>query len=159
MAFELPPAVYSPELLESVQYEIQQYLAWYRQTRVQKQVGAASAEEPTHSAETTLTIEAWLGGKKATLEALEELLAHLRGLNLPVVHITLAALPNHAQRVQLVDWFHAATPGHRVLLAFVADRNLGGGVVVRTPNHLYDYSWKQQLIAGRAKVAEIISRA
>ena len=38
--FELPGAVYSPQLLESVTYEIEQYLEWYRQARVQKQVGA-----------------------------------------------------------------------------------------------------------------------
>ncbi|HSX01078.1 MAG TPA: hypothetical protein VLF67_02440, partial [Candidatus Saccharimonas sp.] len=127
MAFELPPAVYSPELLESVVYEIEQYLGWYRQTRVQKTVGATTTEEPTHSGETTLTIEAWLGGKKATIESLEALVAALKALKLPVVHVTLAALPNHTQRVQLVDWFHANTQSQRVLLTFVADRNLGGG--------------------------------
>lgn len=159
MAFKLPPAVYSPDLLESVIYEIEQYLGWYRQSKVQKRVGAPIPEEPTHSAETVLTIEAWLDGQKPTVESIEGLIKHLRELKLPVVHLTLAALPNHAQRAQLVDWFRGQVGSQTILLTFVADRNLGGGILVRTPNRLFDYSWKQQLIAGRAKMAEIIGRA
>ena len=67
----------------------------------------------------------------------------------------LAALPNRAQRESLVTWFRANVSPH-LLLSFVADRNLGGGVVVRTPNRVFDFTWKQQLVAGRSKLAEII---
>jgi cobalamin biosynthesis Mg chelatase CobN len=156
--FVLPPAVYSPQLLEAVRYEIEEYLDWYRQTRIQKKVGARNASpEPTHSAETVLVIEAWLAGKAPTLESLEELIDQLKELKLPVVHITLAAMPNHAQRETLVSWFRNNSTPH-LLLSFVADRNLGGGILVRTPNHVFDYSWKQQLVNGRTKIAEILKR-
>lgn len=156
-AYELPPAIYSPQLLESVMYEIEEYLDWYRQTRVQKQVGAKPLAEPTHSAETVVVIEAWLAGKKPTLESLEELVAQLKSLKLPEVHVMLAALPNRAQREALVAWFrNNATP--HLLLSFVADRNLGGGIVIRTPNRVFDFSWKQQLINGRGKIPEILDR-
>jgi ATP synthase delta (OSCP) subunit len=153
--FELPAAVYSPALLESVMYDIQFYLDWIRQNQIRKTVGAKTKEEPTHSAETVLVIEAWLGGKPATLESLEGLLVHLRGLKLPEVHIMLAALPNRVQRETLVAWFRANV-SPKLLLSFVADRNLGGGLVVRTPNRVFDYSWKQQLVSGRSKLAEIL---
>ena len=155
--FDLPPTVYSPQLLESVIYDIERYLDWYRQSSIQKRVGARTVEEPTHSAETVLVIEAWLNGKAATLESLEALLAHLRSLKLAQVHIMLAALPNRAQREALVTWFRTNVGPH-LLLSFVADRNLGGGVVIRTPNRVFDYTWKQQLIAGRDKLAEILKR-
>lgn len=154
--FQLPAAVYSPQLLESVTYDIEQYLEWYRQSAVQKKVGTKVATaEPTHSAETVLVIEAWLVGKTPTVETLEALVAYLKGLDLPQVHVMLAALPNRAQREQLVNWFRTNVSPH-LLLAFVADRNLGGGIVVRTPNHVYDFTWKQQLVAGRDKLGEII---
>jgi hypothetical protein len=155
--FELPAAVYSPQLLESVIYDIEHYLEWYRQTQVQKRVGAKPSEEPTHSAETVLVIESWLDGKPATLETLEDLIATLRGLKLAQVHIMLAALPNRSQRETLVNWFRTNVSPH-LLLSFVADRNLGGGAVIRTPNRVFDYTWKQQLIAGRGKLAEILKR-
>jgi hypothetical protein len=159
VTFELPAAVYSPQLLEAVTYEIAEYLEWYRQAQVKKRVGApvAATDEPTHSAETALVIEAWLNGKPATVEALEAMVGYLRGLKPPEVHVMLAALPNRSQREALVGWFRSNTTPH-LLVSFVADRNLGGGVVVRTPNHLFDYSWKQQLLAGRAKIGEIVSR-
>jgi F0F1-type ATP synthase delta subunit len=100
-------------------------------------------------------IETWLDGKKPTIESLERLIDYLKQLKLPTVHLTLAGLPNHTQRVQLVDWFRA-TVGQPVLVSFVADRSLGGGVMVRTPNRIFDYSWRQRLTEGRAHLAEII---
>jgi hypothetical protein len=157
VAFELPGAVYSSQLLESVTFDIERYLDWYRDTKIKKKVGAKSAEEPTHSAETVLVIEAWLAGKAPTVELLEALVKYLRELKLPEVHIMLAALPNRSQREALVDWFRANTTPH-LLISFVADRNLGGGVVVRTPNRVFDFTWKQGLIASRDKLAGIVKR-
>jgi hypothetical protein len=155
--FELPGAVYSPQLLESVIYDIQYYLDWYRQNQIRKKVGAKPKEEPNHSDETVLVIKTWLGAKPATVEAMEELLVYLKKMKLPQVHIMLAALPNMNQREMLVNWFRTNV-GNGLLLSFVADRNLGGGVVIRTPNRVFDYTWKQQLIAGRSKLAEILKR-
>ena len=155
MAFKLPASVYSPSLIESVIYETGEYLDWYREAHVHKTVGAKVAEEPSFTGETVQTIEAWFDGKKPTVMGIEELLDHLRGLNLPTVHVTLAALPNHSQRASLVDWFRVQI-NPDVLIAFVADRSLGGGVMVRTPNHVFDYSWRQRLVDGRNKLAGII---
>lgn len=155
MAFKLPGSVYSPSLIESVIYETGQYLDWYREAHVQKTVGTKVAEEPSFTGETVQTIEAWFDGKKPTVAGIEELLGYLRELKLPVVHVTLAALPNHTQRASLVDWFRAQI-NPEILIAFIADRNLGGGVMVRTPNHVLDYSWRQRLVDGRDKLAGII---
>ncbi len=157
MAFELPSSVYSPELLDSVIYELEQYLAWYRQAKVQQKVGARPPAEPSYSAETSQVIKAWLSDKKPSMTAIEELQAHLKSLKLPVVHVTLAALPNHTQRTQLVDWFRALAQ-HPMLISFVADRTLGGGIVVRTPNRIFDMSWRQRLVEGRSKLGEIVTR-
>jgi hypothetical protein len=156
-SFQLPGAVYSPQLLESVIYDIQYYLDWIRQNQIRKQVGAKPKDEPNHSDETVLVIETWLAGKPPTLSAIEALLDHLKSLKLPEVHIMLAALPNHTQRVVLVEWFRNNT-NQQLLLSFVADRNLGGGIVVRTPNRVFDFTWKQELVAARDKLAGILRR-
>ena len=155
--FELPAAVYSPQLLESVIFDVQAYLDWVRQNQIRRKVGAKPKGEPNHSDETVLVIEAWLGSKPPTLESIEQLLQHLRTLKLPQVHITLAALPNRSQREALVKWFRTSTTPH-LLVSFVADRNLGGGIVVRTPNHVYDFTWKQELVTARDKLAGILKR-
>lgn len=157
MAFELPAEVYSPQLLESVMYDLEQYLEWYRQTAVKQKVGAKPVAEPTHSAETELVIKTYVQDKPVTLESLEQLVEDLKAIHLPEIHITLAAMPNRTQRETMVKWFRSNVTPH-VLLTFVADRNLGGGVVVRTPNHIFDFTWKQQLLGQRSHLAEIIKR-
>jgi hypothetical protein len=157
VVFSLPTSVYSPELVDSVKYEIEHYLAWYRENHIHKTVGAPEIAEPDHSAETAETIEAWTNGKPLTVTSLENLVAYLHDLKLPIAHVTLAALPNHTQRQQLVDWFRTLA-GPNVLISFVGDRNLGGGVVLRTPNRVFDYSWKQRLMDNRGKLAEVVRR-
>jgi hypothetical protein len=158
MAYELPSAVYSPQLLEAVVHDIETYLEWYREAKVQKKVGAKSTvAEPSHSAETEVVIKEWLGGKDATVESIEELVDTLKNLNMPEVHVMLAALPNRAQRETIIDWLRNNTTPH-LLVSFVADRNLGGGLVLRTPNRVFDFTWKQQLLNSRDKLAGILRR-
>ena len=159
MAFELPEAVYSPQLLEMVIYDLDQYNEWYRSTGVKKLVGVASeANEPNHSQETLLVIAGWQKEKKSEQASLIELADTLKKLQLPIVHVTLAALPNHTQRTLLVRWFqNLRTPSPLVL--FSADRTLGGGVIVRTPNHIFDWSFRQKLEAGKSNLSEAVVNA
>jgi hypothetical protein len=153
--FALPAAIYSPQLLESVIYDLQVYVDWIRQNEIRTRVGTHLKDEPNHSDETVLVIEAWQKGEAPTIDSIQALITHLRNLKLPQVHITLAALPNHAQRQTLVEWFRSNAT-QQLLVSFVADRNMGGGVVIRTPNRVFDYSWRQELVAGRDKLAEIV---
>lgn len=159
MAFELPETIYSPQLLEMVIFEIEQYNEWYRESKVKAKVGVASeVAEPNHSQETLIVIKAWQTEHGSTENSLIQLLAALRELSLPIIHITLATLPNHTQRTQLVRWFQQlSTP--RPLLLFTADRTIGGGVVVRTPNHIYDWSFSQKLVAAQANLSKVIANA
>jgi hypothetical protein len=155
--FTLPREIHSPELLDGVVYELEQYLDWYRQAKIHQKVGISPQTEPTYSNETAKVIEAWFAINKASVGSLEQLVAHLRTFKPTVVHVTLAALPNHAQRAQMLDWFRGLG-GPNLMLSFVADRNIGGGVVVRTTNHMFDFSWRQRLVEGRSKMGEIVAR-
>src|SRR5690348_3379913 len=119
--FVLPAAIYSPQLLEAVGYEIKHYLDWYREAQVQKKVGAKPKPEPTHSAETMLVTQAWLSGKQPSLEAIEQLVEYLEKVKLPEIHVMLPALPNRTQRETLVNWFRNNIQP-QLLVSFVADR-------------------------------------
>lgn len=159
MAFELPEAIYSPQLLEMVIFEIEMYNEWYREAKVKSKVGVKSTlSEPNHSQETLIVIKLWQTENGTTELALVELLKTLRELKLPVVHVTLAALPNHTQRTQLVRWFQQLS-SPRPLLLFSADRTIGGGVIVRTPNHMYDWSFSQKLESARSNLSVVIANA
>lgn len=159
MALELPEAIYSPQLLEMVIYDLDLYNKWYQQSKVKAKVGVPSdLAEPNHSQETLLVIKAWHEAEPSKNASLEDLLTHLRQLKLPIVHVTLAALPNNTQRLQLVRWFQQLS-SPRPLILFSADRTLGGGVIVRTPNHIYDWSFRQKLEAARGNLGKVIANA
>ena len=159
MVFELPEAIYSPQLLDMVIYELEEYNQWYRASQISTKVGVASAaKEPNHSQETVLVINAWQKAHKSESVSFDDLLKVLKNLDLPVVHVTLAALPNHLQRTQIVRWFQNLSEP-RPLLLFSADRTLGGGVIVRTPNHIYDWSFRQSLEDARSNLAKVVANA
>ena len=159
MAFELPEAVYSPQILEMVMYELGSYNEWYRSTKIKTQVGVSSADkEPNHSQETILVINAWQKAQKSESASLVDLLETLKKLDLPVVHVTLAVLPNHLQRSQLVRWFQQLSEP-RPLILFSADRTLGGGIIVRTPDHIYDWSFRQALEDARVNLGKAVANA
>ncbi len=159
MAFELPEAVYSPQLLEMVIYDLDQYNEWQRASGVKKLVGVDSEiSEPNHSQETLLVIAAWQKEQNSEQASLTDLVSMLKKLQFPIIHVTLAALPNHTQRTILIKWFqNLSTP--RPLILFVADRTLGGGVIVRTPNHIFDWSFRQKLEDGKAKLSQVVINA
>jgi len=159
MALELPEAIYSPQLLEMVIYELDQYNQWYRESKVKTKVGVKTdSPEPNHSQETLLVIKSWQDAHGKTEASLVDLLAALRELKLPVVHVTLAALPNHLQRAQLVRWFQQLSAPSPLIL-FTADRTMGGGVILRTPNHIYDWSFRQKLEDARANLGKVVANA
>lgn len=72
----------------------------------------------------------------------------------PVVHLTLAALPNRTLKRQLVEWFrHEINP--YMLLTFAVRTDIGGGIVVRAGSHIYDFSFRQQIIGNKHRISEI----
>lgn len=158
MAFDLPPAIYSPQLLELVIFELEQYNTWYQESVIKQKVGVKTATpEPNNSQETMLVIKSWQT-KNGDKTSLPELIKALKSLNLPIIHLTLAGLPNHQQRAELVAWFQKLSDPCPLLL-FSSDRSLGGGIVVRTPNHIYDWSFQHKLEAARANIGQVIANA
>lgn len=158
--FSLPDSVYSPEQLIAYALELERYVAWLRSAQIQQKYGAkdkAAAGEPTLSAELIKVIETWQQGKKVTPTSLEELSQVLRGLKdqAPTVHITLAAVASPAVRQALVDWFRKNI-SPQLLISFIANRNIGGGLIVRTDQRIYDYSFRQLLISKRDAIPRIV---
>ncbi len=155
MGFNLPSEVNTPQLLQAVEFEVDRLRAWLSDSAVKQKVGVKLAPEPSRSPETQAIIDAWLGGKAATADQLAALNDQLKGLKPVTVYLTLAALPAEGLKLQLVDWFRTNCRDD-ILINFTADRTIGGGIVIRTPNRIFDYSFRQRLIEGRKKLPELI---
>lgn len=156
MAFKLPLEIETPGQLFGCQFEVERYAGWFRESQVHQKVQAPALEEPSLTDLTLMVIKAWQGSKAITGDTLDELVHELAGIKLPVLHITLAAIPSPVLKKQLVGWVR--TNCHpEALVEFVSDSTLGGGVVIRTPDHIYDHSFRGKLIEGRGNLAKVIA--
>ena len=155
MAFNLPSDINSPQLLEAVSFEVERLRSWLSDSEVKQKVGATAAGEPSRSPETQALIDGWLEGKPMTADTLGELIAELAKLKPITVHVTLAALPGEGLKLTLIEWFRKNCRPD-LLISFSADRTIGGGLVIRTPNRIFDYSFRQRLIDGRTKIPELV---
>jgi hypothetical protein len=153
----MPSDIQTPEQLQAAIYEVERYADWLRESSVRRGVGATNLPgEPTMATETLAVVKTWQKGKKVTGESLGKLAVWLRAYHPPVVHLVLADIAPPALRKRLSDWVrlncHPAA-----LLALSADSTIGGGVVIRTVNRLYDESFRHRLVANREALAKAVS--
>lgn len=149
MVFELPKEVYSPSQVGALLRELAEYReAVGEAQRVKKVTGKAKAlpEESVVLHELT---------KGSTDDAfLAELEQNLRNVaDKPCVSVTLPGLPTERLKLEIVSWFRRLSP--TVLVSFITDRTLAGGIVVRTEHTLHDWSWRRRLWENRQALARI----
>ena len=157
MVFKLPEEIETPEQLAAAAYEIQRYADWLDSNKVRHKTGAPKlATQPALAPQSTAVLEAWQADHPADKPALEELVTTLEGFQPPIIHITLVDIATPALLHKLVTWVRA-NGDPKTLVQLVADSTIGGGVVIRTPNHLYDHSFRSQLLAHRSALTKVIA--
>lgn len=159
MTFKLPLWLYSPRQIDAISFEIDGYLEWLREEAVRAQaVTKASAPSPI-SAEVLHFLELFTDNNSADPGEAEKALVYLRELKqtAPLIHITLPTFATSTVKESIVAWFRNETAPH-TLITFTVDSSLLGGIVVRTPNNIYDYSFAHRLIAERGRFPEIVRR-
>lgn len=154
----LPNSLYSPDQLGIVLMELQTYVERLRDAGVRKRLGRAAdksvaADEQLSPLLATMIEAAKIEPSDAVqLEALATNLETLRS-QAPVVHLTFAAMPNAALKQKIAAWFREQVHP-AFLLTFGARGDLGGGVVLQTGSHVYDYSFRQRILDNKAKITQ-----
>jgi hypothetical protein len=157
VAFNLPLELETVEQLQAAKYEIEQYANRLQVATIRQAVGQAPAQDTSSLMPAAQAIiVAWQGKKTVSAASLTELLATLKGLQPPVLHLTLTNIAPPTLRRALSQWVRAnAHP--QALLQLSVDSSIGGGVVIRTTNHLYDDSFRTQLLAHRDNLTKVIA--
>ncbi|HSH31644.1 MAG TPA: hypothetical protein VK963_03190 [Candidatus Saccharimonadales bacterium] len=159
MDFKLPDSIGSPEQLQEVAMNLDDYIADCRSRAIKQRKGLDAATDQDNVLRQRLgDLAALLGpADKLDLEQAEQLRTWLTQLarEAPVVHLTLPDLAGASLKQQLVAWIRANLSPHS-LVAFHHNRALAGGMVVRTANHIYDFSFRKRLLDQRAAIARII---
>ena len=156
MSLHLPVDLYSPDQLSAVILELHDYIGALRDRAAREKVGASAPEEPLHVSALLLGALHGADVKKGDIRAAEVLLGALKLLRdkAPVVHVTLAGLPNRTMKRQLTVWFRTQIHKH-ALMTFAMRTDIGGGIVLRAGSHVYDFSLKQVLLSNKNKISEI----
>jgi ATP synthase delta (OSCP) subunit len=157
---ELPESLYSPEQLQACAFELDVVISWRRRQDIKKQSGYAGPV--TADFELGPTIAGLLGTRETVarmpLATLEEVHKQLNEwLAQPVTHVTFAVSPPTSIKVEIVKWFRAQVLP-TALVKFHVNGNIIGGMVVRTPNKIFDFSFRKQLLQRKSLIPEILKR-
>jgi hypothetical protein len=154
----LPDNISSRQDLREVILEVRRYAKWYSQTAVKMQFSGKNAyEQPEFSPAANNVISEWNKTNPISSKSLDELIAELEDLAAKALHITitLGAPPPGSLKKALVKWCRANI-APVILVDFKFNSTILGGMVVQFKSHVYDWSIRRQLLAGREKFPETL---
>jgi hypothetical protein len=155
----LPIDLYSADQLSAAMLELHDYIGVLRDEAVRaKAKGNAARADSMHISAFLLGLFHGAGlapDDRAAAESLLHALEIIRS-KAPIVHITLPALPNRTFKRKLTVWFRSEVHQH-TFLTFTTRSDIGGGIMVQAGSHLYDFSFRQQLLGNKHRIAEIFN--
>lgn len=163
MKLELPDSVYSTQDVTNLILEIHDYARWFSRNSILKRVSTKKikrqSDEPIVSAAASETIRIWSAKNGLTQASLAKLIKSLEKSksDATVITITLAAVATGDIKKKLVAWCrHNIAPD--VMVSFNFNSTILGGMVLRFGSHIYDWSFKRQILATSDKFPEVIRR-
>lgn len=161
MSLTLPSNIWSPEDLKELIGDLKRYARWLAAYAVKERVAASAAkQQPPTLSPTAIELLNGLHAKQAlTQPGVDKLIADLQAVQVvaPQVNFTLAAPPSNGLKKTLVTWCRE-TIGHDALVSFDFNATILGGMVVRHGSHIYDWSFRRQILANRNKFPEVLRR-
>ena len=157
MTQQLPNSINSRQDLKALILDLRGLARWFSQSAVkQKYSKSASIEQPALSpaAQELISQQA---GKQIGQADLDKLIKSLEdyAANAPYATITLAAPASSSLKKELVEWFrHNVRP--EMLVDFKFNSTMLGGMVVSYGSHVYDWSFKRQILAARDKFPGVL---
>ncbi len=160
MKIKLPNSVSSPQDLQALAGEIKEYSRWYSHNAIKKQIGGkASSEQPALSPSAVELLNGWSTKKPLSQESISELIVNLESFSdsAPSLAITLAAPPTNSLKITLVAWCRENIAPD-ALVTFRFNATILGGMVVRSGSHIYDWSFRRQILEARGRFPEVLRR-
>lgn len=157
---QLPSSILSSQDLKAATLEIQRYAQWYSQTVVKlRKSDHRGYEAPAISRPAIEIIEQWQGDQPISQPSLDKLITALEDYSAaaPRIAITLAAPPPRGLKQELADWCRNNIDS-AILVDFQFDSTMLGGMAVRYGSHIYDWSFRRQILAARSHFPEVLRR-
>ena len=156
MKYRLPVSVYTLDQVQLGMMELQAYASNLRERSTTQRTNSA---HPSLSVEGQALVDELPLAKRADATTLEALATELEEMvaREPRVSLTLAGLASHHLREELVGWLRTNIRPN-LLVDFHTNPDIAGGMVVRTTNHVYDFSFRRHLLESPARFTRILDR-
>ena len=154
----LPSSISSPQDLTALILELHEYSKWFSHNAIKQRVHAKRGTPPTAMSPGALELIRAASGKKllsqSTLTDLIEALEKFRK-SAPHITITLVAPPPNDLKQTLVTWCREHIEAN-VLVTFQFNATICGGMVIRYGSHIFDWSFRRQVLAERHRFPEVL---
>jgi hypothetical protein len=160
MKLNLPSSVASSQDIKALLLELQDYARWFTHESIKTRAHAGRASEPpVLSPATTELIRGWEGKNPLNQQGLATLIDTLEAYTAtaPTITLTLAAPPTSSLKLTLVAWCRENITSN-ILVTFQFNATLLGGMVVRYGSHIFDWSFRRQILAARDHFPEVLRR-
>lgn len=154
----LPSTVTSLQDLSAVTLEIRDYAKWFAHNAIKARVNAKNATPPPTLTPGALELVRAVSGKKLLdQQTLDSLILDLETAKktASTITITLAAPATGDVKQALVSSCRQHIDGN-ALVAFKFNASLCGGMVITYGSHVFDWSFRRQILANRAKFTEVL---
>lgn len=156
----LPDSISSPQDLLALTIEVRAYARWFSHNTIKAKAQASrGSQAPALSPVTVDVVRKWAGNELLTQQGIDDLIAALETFRdtAPTLTITLAAAPAGDVKRTLVAWCRENIAPN-ALVSFSFNATLLGGMVVRYGSRVFDWSFRREIIANRAKFTEVLRR-
>lgn len=160
MKRSLPDGVSSPQDLTALLLEIQEYSRWFSHNSIKAQLKTKHATLPPTLSPPALELirdasKKDLLNQQAIDTLIQELEAYKKTAT--TLTITLAAPPSSDLKKTLVAWCRQHITAN-VLVTFEFNSTLLGGMVIRYGSHIFDWSFRRQILAAHQNFPEVLRR-
>lgn len=158
MKLTLPDSIASSQDVTALQLEVRDYARWFTHESIKQRTHANHRSEAPVLSDACKNLLTTAGGKKeldrTALDSLVKELEHYTR-TAPTITLTLAAPATANIKATLVKWCRTNIAPD-VLVNFQFNATILGGMVVRYGSHVYDWSFRRQILANRDKFPEVL---
>ena len=160
MKVQLPDTVSSAQDLAALTNEVRDYAKWFAHNAIKERVHAKNATPPPALSPGALELVRSAGSSKLlSSQSLDQLIAGLEAAknSADSVTITLAAPATSSVKQALVRACRENIADN-ALVTFKFNSGLCGGMVIHYGSHVFDWSFRRQILENRNRFTEVLRR-
>lgn len=160
MKLNLPTTVGSQQDVTALVREVKEYTRWFAHEAIKKRMNVKhTSVPPLTTPGAAQLIHEWGAKEALTTHRLDELIKELEHYaeTARIITITLPAPPTNDIKATLVGWCRTNVAPN-ILVSFQFNATILGGMVVRFGSHVYDWSFRRQILAARDTFPEVLRR-